>query len=105
MWNQEEIKKAFETISKKAMTDKSFRELCLKDAAKAIKEATGKDLPDGYKVKFVENQGANATFVLPNFKSNAAELNDNELDAVAGGGNKCGGSCGGSEACGISSLF
>lgn len=98
VWNQEDIKTAFEKISKRAKTDKSFRELCLKDPAKAVKEAAGKELPPDYKVKFIENLEADATFVLPDFKENPAELNDRELDSVAGG-MKCGASCGGSAAC------
>lgn len=98
VWNPEEIKMAFQKVSKRSATDKSFRELCLKDPAAAIREAMGKELPSDYKVKFIENQGADATFVLPDFKENPAELNDKELDSVAGG-MKCGASCGGSAVC------
>ncbi|MGE5606303.1 MAG: NHLP leader peptide family RiPP precursor [Bacteroidota bacterium] len=106
MWNQKDIENAFQKISKRAMTDKSFRELCLKNPAQAIKEATGKELPAEVTIKFVENQGADATFVLPNFKANPDELNEKELDAVAGGkGDICGATCGGSEACFFSSIF
>jgi hypothetical protein len=86
MWTNEEIQAAFQKVGKRAMIDKNFRDLCLKDAAKAIKEATGEELPTDLKVKFIESQGADATFVLPNFKENSDELDDKELDAVAGGG-------------------
>lgn len=90
MWTSEEIQTAFQKICKKAMIDKNFRELCLKNAAKAVKEATGKELPTNFRVKFIENQGVDATFVLPNFRENPDELNDKELDTVAGGINKSG---------------
>jgi hypothetical protein len=90
MWDQKDIQEAFQKISKRAMTDKSFRELSLKDAAQAIKEETGKELPADLKIKFVENsEGADATFVLPNFKADLDELNEKELDAVAGGSAAC----------------
>lgn len=94
MWQKEDIQGAFQKISKRAMTDKNFRELCLKNPAQAIKEEMGKELPSDYKVKFIENQGADATFVLPDFKANPSELNDQELDAVAGGKGGCVASCG-----------
>ena len=55
MWTNEEIQAAFQKICKRAITDKSFRDLCLKDAAKAIVEETGEELPSGFMVRFVEN--------------------------------------------------
>lgn len=98
MWTQQDIQKAFEVISKKAMTDKAFRQLCLDNPAEAIKEATGMEVPENFKVRFVENEGVDATFVLPNLTGGDNELSETELDQVAGGGigEKCGGSCGGS---------
>ncbi len=58
----------------------------------AATEVTGKEMPTGYVLKFVENQGADLTVVLPDIIEESAELSDTELDQVAGG--KCGISCG-----------
>lgn len=97
-WTNKDIKEAMEAISKKAMTDAAFRKTCLEDSGKAIEEATGKTLPESFKVRFIENEGADATFVLPDFQPTDIELMESDLDQVAGGvQNKCGATCGGSE--------
>jgi len=83
-WTQVEINEAIEAVGKKASSDKDFRKLCTEDPNKAIKEAYGKDVPEGFKVKLIENEsGIDETFVLPDFMGE--ELSDDELDKVAGG--------------------
>ena len=88
---QHEAEQAIEQIVKRAQTDAEYRQLCLSDANAAAKEATGKELPAGYTLKFVENQGADLTVVLPDAIEESVELSDTELDQVAGG--KCAASC------------
>ena len=92
-WTQEEVEKAFVDLKKKAMTDKNFRELILKNPNQAIAQVTKKEVPAGVKIKVIESDPAyHMTFVLPQMVS--ADLSDDELDKVAGG--ICGGYiCGG----------
>jgi hypothetical protein len=89
---QQEAEQAIQQIIKRAQTDSEYRQLCLKDPNTAATEVTGKEMPAGYVLKFVENQGADLTVVLPDIIEESAELSDTELDQVAGG--KCGISCG-----------
>ena len=89
---QQEAEQAIQQIIKRAQTDAEYRQLCLSDPNKAATEVTGKEMPAGYTLKFVENQGADLTVVLPDIIEESAELSDTELDQVAGG--KCGISCG-----------
>ncbi len=96
----QEAEQAIQEVVKRAQTDSEFRQLCLTDPNLAAKEAIGKDLPEGFVLRFVENQGADLTVVLPDPIDTSGELSEDELEQVAGG--KCGGSCGGS--CGISSM-
>lgn len=101
-WTQEEAQAALQKIIKRATTDAEFRQLFLTDAAAAVKEVTGRELPEGYTLRVVENKGADLTVVLPD-PSASSELSDSELEAVAGGGHKCGaGTCGVSQMCGVS---
>jgi hypothetical protein len=97
----QEAEDAIQQVVKRAQTDSEFRQLCLSDPKAAAKLATGKDIPEGFTLRFVENQGANLTVVLPDPIDFNDELSDEDLEQVAGGkGDICGGSCGLS--CGIS---
>ncbi len=84
----QEAEQAIAQIVKRAQTDSKFRQLCLNDPNAAAHEATGKDLPDGFTLRFVENQGADLTVVLLDIIDANAELSDVELEQVAGGGSK-----------------
>jgi len=68
----------------RSATDREFRQKLLTDPRAAISEATGRELPESYNVKFVENT-ADATVVLPDPVQPSAELADSELETVAGG--------------------
>ncbi|MDD2401505.1 MAG: hypothetical protein PHI90_07515 [Clostridia bacterium] len=72
-------------IEKLASTDLEFRKLCVSDPHTAIKQATGKDVDPGYKLKFIENESGYETFVLPDFQGSGDELTNADLDSVAGG--------------------
>jgi hypothetical protein len=83
-WTQDEVENAFVELKKKATTDEDFRKLILTDPKSAIKQVTGKDVPEGFKIKVIESDPAyHMTFVLPRMLS--TDLSDEELDRVAGG--------------------
>jgi len=102
-WTQDEQKKAVEAFTRKAATDAKFREQALKNPAQAVKELTGKELPQGFNIKAVARNGADLVVVVPDLVKAGGELSDSELEKVAGGG-RCGLSCGGSAACVAMSL-
>jgi hypothetical protein len=88
-----EAEQAIEQIIKRAQTDSQFRQLCLDNPNFAAQKVTGKDIPEGFTLRFVENQNADLTVVLPDSVDADAELSELELEQVAGG--KCLASCGG----------
>ena len=74
----------------KSSVDPEFRALALQDGTAAVEQLIGSKLPDGLKVRFVENGDAWFTLGLPPVRT-TDELNDSELEAVAGGrGNRPG---------------
>jgi hypothetical protein len=98
-WTEQEVKATIEKIQAKASTDKKFREKVLSNPAEAIKEVAGKEIPDGLKIKIIENEkDVDQTYVLPDFIGE--ELSDEDLDNVAGGmGRRCGSQCQGYGRC------
>lgn len=89
---QEEVQQATLKVLTRAAKDPAFHQLCLTDAAAAIKEATGEEVPATFKIRFVANEGANMTLVLPDLVDSSGELKDEELEQVAGG-SRCLASC------------
>ncbi len=73
----------FQALLMKSATDMEFRGQLLENPREAIYGYTGNQLPETIEIKFVENQ-ADATIVVPPFQD-AAELTEEELEAVAGG--------------------
>lgn len=66
------------------MTDEEFRKELLADPNGVIERESGGKLPEGFKVNIIESDPAyTATFVLPDMIGD--ELEDDELDQVAGG--------------------
>jgi hypothetical protein len=78
-------------VYEKAGADAAFRELAMRDGTAAVEQLMGSTLPDGVKIRFVENDGAWLTFGLPPARLPDGELSDHELDAVAGGRGEPGG--------------
>lgn len=68
----------------RSATDMTFRQRLLEDPAAAIEEATGRPFQHPFNIAFIENK-ADATIVLPDVASPAAELSEEELEMVAGG--------------------
>lgn len=79
-WTGQESREAIRKVISKAGSDPDFRRKALSDANGAVMDLTGKALPEGYKLQFVDNAGADQTIVLPD----DGALTD-ELDQVAGG--------------------
>ena len=86
-----EANEAVQKVLKKAGSDATFHALALSNPAAAVKEATGKDLPAGFKLRIVPTTDADLTLVLPDVQADSQELSDAELESVAGG--RCAGSC------------
>jgi hypothetical protein len=73
-------------VFQRASSDAEFRALALRDGTAAVEQVVGAPLPDGLKIRFVENDGAAITLGLPPART-TDELSDRELEAVAGGRN------------------
>ncbi|WP_405452895.1 NHLP leader peptide family RiPP precursor [Paenibacillus sp. HJGM_3] len=86
-WTHEKMNEALKTVFAKAATDKAFRALVLENPNEAVRQAAGVEIPPGMTVRFVENDGVDATLVLPDFVGDS-ELSDEQLEAVAGGKRK-----------------
>ena len=83
-WSQEKINEIYVEVQKMAVTDEEFRKELLDDPASVIERVAGEKLPEGFRVNVIENDPAYAaTFVLPPMASD--ELDESDLDAVAGG--------------------
>ena len=80
----EAAQEGYQALLSRSATDLDFRQQLLADPAAAISAFTGRDVPESFNVVFVENR-ADATIVLPDYIDPAAELTDDELEAVAGG--------------------
>jgi hypothetical protein len=95
-WNEKEAQATLAEVVKRSTTDPEYRALLLSDPDAAIAKVNPLPVPPNFKIRFVDNAGANLTVVLPDPVSNSGELSDAELEQVAGGagsGNRCGGSC------------
>ena len=83
-WTKEEMDAAYENVVKKAAKDPVFRKELLANPNGAITSVVGKEIPSSFKIRIIEEDPSYAaTFILPYFDS--AELDDADLDAVAGG--------------------
>lgn len=96
-WSDEEARLALQTVMRRAAQDSAFRALCLSEPARAVREACGRDLPEGFRLHFVDNARADLTLVLPD--PVASTLSDADLEAVAGGAEK---QCAVTKHCGVS---
>lgn len=75
----------FQQMLERSATDMEFRQQLLADPKAAIEAHYGKEIPDSLNLSFVENT-ADATIVLPDAVDPEAELSEEELEAVSGGG-------------------
>jgi len=82
-WTQEKIQEVAKSIQDKAMTDTAFRARFKANPNTVIEEVSGLQVPEGFKIRVIAPEDADLTIALP--KIETGELNDNELEAVAGG--------------------
>jgi len=54
---EEELKRALRKIFKLSQTDPEFRSLCLSNPNEAIHRITGKAVPGGVKIQFLDSTG------------------------------------------------
>jgi hypothetical protein len=84
-WTEQAQQEAEEKVMRLAANDPEFRKLALTDGRKAVEKATGRSLPPGFTIRFVDPSGAHLTAVLPPAAYEDQELAEHELMAVAGG--------------------
>lgn len=83
-WTQEKLNELYFKVQRQALTDEEFRKDLLSDPNAVIEKETGEKLPEGFQIQVIESDPAyTATFVLPDLIGE--ELEDGELDQVAGG--------------------
>lgn len=78
---------AMQQILSRSATDAAFRQQLLTDPRAAVAAFGGKDvsaMPASFNVVFIESR-AHTTIVLPDAVDPAAEISEEELEAVAGG--------------------
>ena len=69
------------------LSDLDFRKALLVDPRKAILDGLGVHIPASFRVKFIErDKEIDALIVLPDLQRQDGELDDGDLEAVAGGG-------------------
>lgn len=72
-------------VAARAATDLVFRRRLLASPEEAIYDAFGVRIPHGHTLRFIEKpKGVDTLIVLPDLKG-PGELDDDDLDAVAGG--------------------
>ncbi|CAH1195504.1 hypothetical protein PAECIP111893_00706 [Paenibacillus plantiphilus] len=84
-WTNEQIQEAAQAVVGKAISDAEFRKLAISDIYAAIKQVTGREVPQEFKINVIDGTGYHANIVLPEVRGAADELTETELEAVAGG--------------------
>ncbi len=71
----------------KAWTDEAFRQQLLSNPKAAVEQELGSALPEGMKVEIIQEPANTFYIVLPEKRESSSSdaLNDEELEAVAGG--------------------
>lgn len=88
---------ALEAVLEKAAQDPEVRRRLQEEPAAVIEETTGMPLPEGTRIKFFDASAYDFAFILPDPVTE--ELNEDELEAVAGG-NTANWVCGVDDVCG-----
>jgi len=85
-WTPERVKEKMAELFRKAATDEVFRNLCLQEPREAVRQIFGRELPENFRIRFVDNAGYDLTLVLPDLRtSTEGELDEKQLEWVAGG--------------------
>ena len=84
-WSNDEKLELYSKVQMMSATDEGFRAELLANPIAALEKVSGKKIPEGVNIKVIEQDpDYTSTVVLPAFVS--AELEDEALDNVAGGG-------------------
>jgi hypothetical protein len=84
--NEGELADAIRILLKRSLTDPNFRTRILVDGNGEVETLTGKSLPAGVTLRFVDNHGkSNKTLSLPDPLPEADQLSESDLEQVAGG--------------------
>lgn len=86
-WSVEEYQQILADVASRSSIDPEFRRLALTDSVAAMSKVSGKPVPSDFSVKFVDNSGSTITVPLPDMIEGIEVLSEEELEAVAGGGN------------------
>lgn len=82
----EETRKDFEMkLIAKACTDEAFRQQLLSNPKAVVEQEFGEALPEGINVEIIQEPANTLYIVLPAMPESNDELNDEDLEAVAGG--------------------
>ena len=79
----DEGKMVFAYIMQRATEDSFFRDGLLKTPKKTLEKELGIELPNHFNIRFIDNEGADLTIVLPDLSDQP--LSDSDLEYVAGG--------------------
>jgi len=80
-----EARKVFEYVKSRSQSDPAFRQRLLDAPREVLEKEFDVALPENFNIRFVENQGADLTVVLPDPPKRTGELSDDELEPVSGG--------------------
>ena len=84
-------------LVQRSLEDEEYRQRLLDDPKAAVEQELGTRLPEGVEVRAVEETADSIYLVLPSASplgGEGAELSDQELEVVAGGGSSAGsGAC------------
>ena len=73
-------------ILQRAAVDREFRQGLLDAPRRTIRATFGVEIPEDYRLRFVEKDpDVDSLVVLPDFRGDDEELDDDDLDRVAGG--------------------
>lgn len=84
-WTKEMVEEAISKLTDQASSDEDFRELCKLSIHGAIKEVTGHEVPLSARINVIDNTGYDIVVILPPFRRQDEELDNSELEQVAGG--------------------
>ena len=83
--SREDARHILEYLRRRARMDAAFRRDLLTDPRSALQKELGLELPGDFKIRFVENEGADLTVILPDLELPDIELSDEDLVRIFGG--------------------
>lgn len=81
-WTQKELEELYQRVNKLGASDADFRKELMADPHAAIEKIAGRELPEGFRLKFIENDPSyNATYLVPDFTPDELNLKALQTDA------------------------